>query len=76
MPQRRRSLGDLAESVLAHVAQEQAVKTATLSKLASVTVQSELGDLLVKTAERIRDEAARTEISYADLETFRKTYDL
>lgn len=70
------SVGALAESVLAQVAQEQLVKNAALSHTSSVSVKSTVAQLLVKTAEHVREEAANTEISYADLATFRKKYDI
>lgn len=72
----QKSVGALADSILAKVSQEQLVKTAALSHTSSVAVKSTVAQLLVKTAERVREEAANTEISYEDLATFRKKYDI
>lgn len=69
------SVGDLAESVLAHVEREQLVKTAALAHISKAPVTSLLGQLLEKTAARVRQEA-NAEISYADLAEFRKKYDV
>lgn len=76
MSRHRRALGELADSVLAQVDHEQVVKTAALAHISPVSVKSELGELLVKTAARIREEAGNVEISYADLAQFRKKYDV
>ena len=70
------SVGSLADSVLAKVAQEQLVKSAAIAHTSGVTVKTAVAQLLVKTAARVREEAANTEISYADLATFRKKYDI
>lgn len=70
----KKSLGELATSVLAQVDQERVVKTAALSHTSSVSVKSDLGQLLVKTAAAVREEAGDNEISYADLAIFRKNY--
>ena len=70
----KRPLGELATAVLAQVDQERVVKTAALSHTSSVSVKSDLGQLLVKTAAAVREEAENSEISYADLDAFRKNY--
>lgn len=70
----KQPLGELADSVLAQVDREQLVKSAALSHTSSVTVKSVLGQLLVKTAACVREEAGNTEISYDDLSRFRKNY--
>lgn len=72
----KKPLGELAASVLEQVAQERVVKTAALSHTSSVSVKSDLGQLLVKTAAAVREEAGNNKISYADLATFRKNYDV
>lgn len=71
-----KSVGAMADAVMAEVEQEQLAKTAALSHTSGVEVSSALGQLLVKTAARIREEAANTEISYGDLDKFRKKYDV
>lgn len=76
MSRRRRGLSELADSVLAQVDHEQVVKTAALAHISPVSVKTDLGALLVKTAERVRAEAGNNEVSYADLEAFRKKYDV
>lgn len=70
----KKPLGELAESVLAQVDREQVVKSAALSHTSPVQVKTVLGQLLVKTAAAVREEAGKTEISYEDLAHFRKTY--
>ena len=72
----QKSVGALADSILAKVTQEQLVKSAALSHTSGVTVKSTLAQLLVKTAASVREEAENTEISYDDLATFRKKYDV
>lgn len=72
----QKSVGALADSIMAKVGQEQLVKSAALSHTSGVSVKSAVAQLLVKTAERVREEAANTEISYDDLATFRKKYDI
>ncbi len=76
MSREKKSIGDLADSVLNEVVREQLVKNAALAHTSSVSVKTELGQLLVKVAGRIREEVGNNEISYADLANFRKTYDL
>lgn len=76
MSRRRKSLGELAESVLAQVDREQVVKTAALAHISSVSTKSELGALLVKTAEMARADTDYAEISYADVAQFREKYDV
>lgn len=70
----KQPLGELADAVLAQVDQEQLVKTSALSHTSSVSVKSDLGRLLVKTAACVREEAGNKEISYDDLTRFRKNY--
>ena len=56
------------------VEKEQLVKSAALSHTSPAKVKSVLGQLLVKTAAAVREEAGNSEISYADLARFQKTY--
>lgn len=72
----QQSIGSLADSILAKVTQEQLVKSAALSHTSGVTVKTTVAQLLVKTAACVRQEAENTEITYADLATFRKKYDI
>lgn len=70
------SVGSLADSVLAKVSQEQLVKTAALAHTSGATVKTAVALLMMKTANLVREEAENTEISYADLATFRNKYDV
>lgn len=76
MSRRNKTIGDLADSVLAEVDREQVVKTAALAHTSSATMKSDLGKLLAKTAEHVHEEAVNPEISYSDLAQFRKKYDV
>jgi hypothetical protein len=70
----KKPIGELAEAVLAQVDQEQLAKTAALSHTSPVSVKTVLGQLMVKTAAAVRQEAESNEISYDDLAAFRKNY--
>ena len=70
------TVGTLADSIMEKVAHEQLVKTAALAHTSGVTVTSTLAQLLVKTAECVREEVANSEIDYRDLAMFRKMYDI
>lgn len=72
----RKSIGVIADSIMAQVHQEQLVKSAALSHTSGVTVTSTVAQLLTKTAASVREEAENTEISYSDLATFRQKYDI
>ncbi len=76
MARKTQSIGELATRVLETVEQEQLVKSASLSYTRDTGVSTELGKLMVKVAEKIRSEATRPGITYADLHNFRKHYGL
>lgn len=76
MARRNQTIGELAMDVLNTVERQELVKSAAVSYTKEAAVSTELGKLMVKVAEKVRAEAQGPEISYGDLNQFRKTYGL